>query len=61
MLVCDFPQGRYDNAIFRYLASSLFCILYDEKEHMMSPNVPLFFSEADFITWSNQILAENSL
>lgn len=33
MQVCDYPQGRYGNAIFRYLASFVFYIM--QKEHTM--------------------------
>jgi hypothetical protein len=56
MQVCDFPQGRYGNAIFRYLASSLFCILYGAEriyDKTMCDNV---FSDYDFIQWSNCVL-----
>jgi hypothetical protein len=60
MLVCDFPQGRYGNAIFRYLASSLFCILYGAKRTYDESECTTVFSDADFIEWSNQLLAENT-
>jgi hypothetical protein len=56
MQVCDFPQGRYGNAIFRYLASSLFCILYDAKRTYDETNYDVVFSDADFIQWSNCLL-----
>ena len=56
MQVCDFPQGRYGNAIFRYLASSLFCILYDSKRTYDEADCDVVFSDADFIEWSNTLL-----
>jgi hypothetical protein len=56
MQVRDFPQGRYGNAIFRYLASSLFCILYDAKRTYDETNRDIVFSDTDFIQWSNSIL-----
>lgn len=59
MQVCDFPQGRYGNAIFRYLASSLFCILYDSKRTYDESDCDVVFSDADFIEWSNTLLNNN--
>jgi hypothetical protein len=59
MLVCDFPQGRYGNAIFRYLASSLFCILYDADRTYEETDCDTVFSDTDFIEWSTQILYNN--
>ena len=56
MQVCDFPQGRYGNAIFRYLASSLFCILYDAKRTYNENICDYTFSDADFIEWSSKVL-----
>jgi hypothetical protein len=56
MQVCDFPQGRYGNAIFRYLASSLFCILYDAERTYDETVYDNIFSDADFIEWSNKLL-----
>lgn len=56
MQVCDFPQGRYGNAIFRYLASSLFCILYGAQRIYEVTLCDIVFSDIDFIDWSNQVL-----
>lgn len=56
MQVCDFPQGRYGNAIFRYLASSLFCILYDAKRTYNENICDSTFSDANFIEWSSKVL-----
>uniref|UniRef100_A0A6C0K016 Glycosyl transferase family 11 n=1 Tax=viral metagenome TaxID=1070528 RepID=A0A6C0K016_9ZZZZ len=56
MQVCDFPQGRFGNSIFRYLASSLFCILYDATRTYDESNSDIVFSDANFIEWSNSIL-----
>lgn len=59
MYVCDFPQGRYGNAIFRYLASSLFCIIYNAERTYDINSCDTVVSDIDFIEWSNQILQNN--
>lgn len=56
MQVCDFPQGRYGNAIFRYLASSLFCILYSAKRTYDETICDVVFSDTDFTEWSNCLI-----
>lgn len=56
MLVCDFPQGRFGNAIFRYLASSLFCILYGSERTYDDKICDTILSDSDFIQWSKSIL-----
>jgi len=58
MQVCDFPQGRYGNAIFRYLASSLFCILYAAKRTNDETVCNAVFTDADFIEWSENVLRD---
>lgn len=57
MLVCDNAQGRYGNAIFRYLASSLFCILYNAKRTYNTCECNITISDSDFINWSNSVLS----
>ena len=59
MLVCDFPQGRYGNAIFRYLASSLFCILYNAKRTYNDNDCDTVFTDIDFIEWSTRVLEKD--
>ena len=59
MRVCDFPQGRYGNAIFRYLASSLFCIIYDAKRTYDIDSCDAVMTDTDFISWSEQVLQDN--
>jgi len=56
MLVCDFPQGRYGNAIFRYLASSLFCILYGAERTYDETICDTIFTDPDFTEWSNCVI-----
>jgi hypothetical protein len=56
MQVCDFPQGRYGNAIFRYLASSLFCILYDAERTYDETICDTVFTDSDFMEWSNCVI-----
>lgn len=59
MHVCDFPQGRYGNAIFRYLASSLFCIIYNAKRTYDIDSCDAVMTDTDFISWSVQVLQDN--
>jgi hypothetical protein len=59
MFVCDFPQGRYGNAIFRYLASSLFCILYNAERTYDETLCDTVFSDFDFIEWSRRVLQDD--
>ena len=59
MRVCDFPQGRYGNAIFRYLASSLFCIIYNAKRTYDIDSCDAVMTDTDFISWSVQVLQDN--
>ena len=59
MYVCDFPQGRYGNAIFRYLASSLFCILYGSERIYDDAMCNTVFSDSDFIQWSGSLLNDD--
>jgi hypothetical protein len=56
MLVCDFPQGRFGNACFRYLASSLFCILYGAERTYHETMCDTIFSDSDFFEWFSCIL-----
>ena len=58
MFVCDYPQGRYGNAIFRYLASSLFCILYGAKRSYDENDCNIVINDQDFALWSQRILKD---
>jgi len=57
MLVCDYPQGRYGNAIFRYLASSLFCILYNGTRTYNQDECNSNISDTDFNIWFEKVLS----
>jgi len=59
MRVYDFPQGRYGNAIFRYLASSLFCIIYHAERTYDIHECTTIMTDTDFISWSEQVLQNN--
>jgi hypothetical protein len=59
MRVCDFPQGRYGNAIFRYLASSLFCIIYNAERIYDIDECTIIMTDTEFISWSDQVLQNN--
>ena len=58
MKIYDYKLGRLGNAIFRYLASTLFCIIYDaERTYINRGNC--IFSDNDFIIWSESVLNNN--
>jgi hypothetical protein len=61
MIVCDYPQGRYGNAIFRYFASSLFCILYNATREYNENACEEIITDEYFIDWSTQLLNTNIL
>jgi hypothetical protein len=56
MKVYDFKLGRLGNAIFRYLASSLFCIIYKATRTYNKSECEHILSDTDFIIWSNSVL-----
>lgn len=60
MKVYDSRLGRLGNALFRYFASTLFCIIYN-AERIYDPNQSRqFFNDSMFIQWSNFVL-ENKI
>jgi len=60
MKVYDSRLGRLGNALFRYFASTLFCIIYN-AERIYNPNQSRqFFNDSMFIQWSNFVL-ENKI
>jgi hypothetical protein len=57
MKVSDFKLGRLGNAIFRYFASTLFCIIYNAKRTYNNNNeCKNILSDDNFIEWSNLVL-----
>jgi len=56
MKVYDCKLGRLGNAIFRYFASTLFCILYKAKRTYTQNDCSNMFTDANFIEWSNSVL-----
>lgn len=56
MKVYDCKLGRLGNAIFRYFASTLFCIIYNTTRIYDQNNCQLMFSDDMFVTWSNDVL-----
>ena len=59
MEVIDIPCGRLGNAIFRYLASTLFCIVYKavRRTDRDTSNTPhMHVSDELFIDWKNNVL-----
>jgi hypothetical protein len=59
MKVYDCKLGRLGNAIFRYFASSLFCILYDAQRTYNQNECNVMMSDQEFINWSKQVLEMN--
>ena len=56
MKVYDQPGGRLGNAIFRYLASSLFCILYNGERTNSNEDCDQIITDESFIYWFTIIL-----
>jgi hypothetical protein len=57
--ICDIPQGRLGNAIFRYLASTIFLLKYNgERVYNINYGDPNIITVNDnfFITWKNNLL-----
>jgi hypothetical protein len=58
MEVIDIPCGRLGNAMFRYLASTLFCIVYKavRRTDRYTSNTPhMHVSDELFIDWKNNV------
>ena len=49
MKVYDQPGGRLGNAIFRYLASSLFCVLYNGERTNSNEDCDQIITDESFI------------
>jgi len=57
--ICDIPQGRLGNAIFRYLASTIFMLKYNGERvyNINSGDLNNIIVNDDFfITWKNNLL-----
>ena len=54
-------RGRFGNCIFRYLASRLFCILYDYKfiKDAIPGMIPI--DDNTFLIWKNLVLTKDTL
>lgn len=59
MKVYDSRLGRLGNAIFRYFASSLFCIIYGAKRTYNMEDTNNILNDSMFINWMNNILNDN--
>jgi len=59
MKVYDCKLGRLGNAIFRYFASTLFCIIYKAERIYDQGNCTQMFNDQNFIDWSNSVLNSN--
>jgi hypothetical protein len=59
MSVYDNPQGRLGNAMFRYLASSIFSIVHNfRREFIVDPNENTFMiTDINFIAWKDYVLS----
>jgi hypothetical protein len=56
MKVYDSRLGRLGNALFRYFASTLFCIIYNAERIYDPTQSRQFFNDSMFIQWSNFVL-----
>ena len=56
MKVYDKQTGRFGNAIFRYLASSLFCVLYDAERTYSMETCDTVMTDAVFFEWAEKIV-----
>lgn len=56
MKVYDSRLGRLGNAIFRYFASTLFCIIYGATRTYNMGDTNMIFNDNMFINWMNEIL-----
>lgn len=59
MKVYDSRLGRLGNAIFRYWASTLFCIIYGAKRIYKNDETNATITDHIFIEWMNNILNDN--
>jgi len=60
MSICDFPQGRLGNAIFRYLASSILSITFNlQKVYDTKENDYFLINDHFFSNWKNNLLCNN--
>jgi hypothetical protein len=55
MEVVDVTSGRLGNAIFRYLASSLFCILYNGSRKTTTHRYAHIITDEYFIDWKRNV------
>ena len=56
MKVFDKQTGRLGNAIFRYLASSLFCVLYDAERTYSLERCDCIVTDDVFFEWAEKIV-----
>ena len=56
MKVHDFRLGRLGNAIFRYFASTLFCIIYGAQRTYNTNELNATINDQIFISWMNNVL-----
>ena len=54
MKVYDKQTGRLGNAIFRYLASSLFCILYGAERTCSIEECDAVMTDSVFFEWAKK-------
>lgn len=59
MKVYNSKLGRLGNAIFRYFASTLFCIIYNAELTYNQAECNVIMSDENFINWSQNILHNN--
>lgn len=55
MIVFDVYWGRLGNGLFRYFASTLFCILYNAKRTYIKDTPNIIFKDENFLEWSREL------
>jgi FkbM family methyltransferase len=61
MYVYDCKLGRLGNAIFRYFASSLFCIFYNAERRYEQQDCNMICTDDYFIEWSTNVLQTDTI
>ena len=55
MKVFDVYWGRLGNGLFRYFASTLFCILYNASRTYDKKYINVNFKDENFLEWSKEL------
>ena len=59
--IYDSPRGRLGNAIFRYLSSTIFILIYGANRVFTKPNEFYIITDEFYLDWKNKLLYNNFL